>query len=186
MIRAMAGDITRTGSATGAFAACVVAALLAAAALSACSQDANSPAPSASLPRPKANLPAKKGPSAEELTAGMAVAPALGKSALPLDMKFELGERPKIGQVLEINLALVPQVGGGPATVQVSSADGLDAAQGESTFEVSDVEAGEVYRHTLRMTPNTDGVLLVNLLVSLKHDDVSDSKTFAVPVIVDR
>jgi hypothetical protein len=36
------------------------------------------------------------------------------------------------------------------------------------------------------VTPNTDGVLLVNLTVSLKHDDVSDSQVFSVPIIVDR
>jgi hypothetical protein len=36
------------------------------------------------------------------------------------------------------------------------------------------------------MTPTTDGVLLVNVTVSLKHDEVTDSKAFSVPVIVDR
>ena len=116
----------------------------------------------------------------------MALAPALGKSSLPLDMKFELADRPKIGQVLEINLAFVPQIAGGPVTVQVTDSDGLDAVQGDKQFEISEVEAGEVYRHTLHMTPTTDGVLLINLSVALKHDEVTDSKAFSVPVIVDR
>jgi hypothetical protein len=182
MIGAMAGDIKRTGYAAGAAAAAV----LAAASLAGCGQDANTPAPSAAAPRFKAPAPVKKGPSAEELTAGMAMAPAVGRSALPVDLKFELAERPKIGQVLEINLALVPQVGGGPARVQVSSADGLDAAQGDAQFDIAEIEAGEVYRHTLRVTPNTDGVLLLNLMVSVKHDEINDSKGFSVPVIVDR
>jgi hypothetical protein len=182
MIGPMAGDITRTGYTAG----MVAAAVLAAVSLAGCGQNANTPPPSASVPRPKLAAAVKKGPSAEELTAGMAMAPALGKASLPVDMKFELAERPKIGQVLEINLALVPQLAGGPATVQVSSADGLDAAQGEGQFDIAEVEAGEVYRHTLRMTPNAEGVLLVNILVSLKHDEVTDSKAFSVPVIVER
>jgi hypothetical protein len=88
--------------------------------------------------------------------------------------------------MLEINLALVPRVAGGPATVQISGADGLDAAQSDKQFEIAEVEAGEVYRHTLRVTPTADGVLLVNLTVLLNHDEVSDSQVFSVPIIVDR
>ena len=39
--------------------------------------------------------------------AGMAAAPTMGKSLILADLKFELEERPKIGQVLEINAAVV-------------------------------------------------------------------------------
>jgi hypothetical protein len=182
MIGAMAGDIMRTRYA----AIAATAAILAAASLSGCGQDTNAPAVNPATPRIKPAAAAKKGPSVEELTAGMAAAPALGKSSLPLDVKFELSDRPKIGQMLEINLALIAQIAGGPATVQVSGADGFDAAQGDSQFDIPEVEAGTVYRHTLRVTPTTDGVLLVNLTVSLKHDEAIDSKLFSVPVIIDR
>jgi hypothetical protein len=167
-------------------AAAVVAAILAAASLVGCGQDAKTPAITPATPHFKPAAPVKKGPSADELTAGMATAPTLGKSPLPFDLKFELADRPKIGQALEINLALVPQVAGGPAAVRVGGTDGLDAAQGDNQFEVAEVEAGEVYRHTIRVTPTAEGVLLVNITVSLKHDEVDESKVFSVPVIVDR
>jgi hypothetical protein len=182
MIGRMAGDRIKMRYA----AIAAMAAIFAAASLASCGRDANTPAASAAAPRVKASMAAKKGPSAAELTAGMAAAPSLGKSVLPMDIKFELADRPKIGQVLDINLALVPQIAGGPATVQVTGANGLDATQSDNQFEIAEVEAGEVYRHTLHMTPTTDGVLLVNLTVSLKHDEASDSKVFTVPVIVDR
>lgn len=162
------------------------AAILAAISLAGCSQDSSTPVASTTTTHARARAPVKKGPSVEELTAGMALAPTVGKSSLPLDVKFELDERPKIGQALEINLALVPQVAGGPATVQVTDSAGIDAVQGDSEFDVPEVESGEVYRHTLHMTPTADGVLLVNLTVTLKHDEVTDSKAFSVPVIVDR
>jgi len=167
-------------------AAIAAAAAIFAASLAGCGQDPKTPASSAAAPHIKAPAAAKKGPTAEELTAGMAAAPSVGKSVLPVEVKFELADRPKIGQMLEINLALVPQIAGGPATVQVSGDDGLDATQSDNQFEIAEVEAGEVYRHTVRMTPTADGVLLVNLTVSLKHDEVSDSQVFSVPVIVDR
>jgi hypothetical protein len=154
--------------------------------LAACSQDASPPPSSAATPRFKAPGQARKGPSVEELTAGMASAPTMGKAPLVADLKFELGQRPNIGQAVEINLALVPKFDGGPATVQLSGSQGLDATQGDVPFEVAEVAAGEVYRHTLHVTPTMEGVLLVNLTVSLKHDEVSDSQVFFVPVIVDR
>jgi len=116
----------------------------------------------------------------------MAAAPTIGKSPATVDLKFELGERPQIGQVLEINLALLPKFDGGPATLQVTNLAGLDVAQDDTTFEIPEVAAGEVYRHTVHVTPSAEGVLLANFTVSLKHDDVSDSAVFSVPVIVDR
>ncbi len=180
MIVGMAGDIMRNKYA--AFALCCCCAYLAAS----CSQDAPTPSPGNAAPRVKTPAPVRKGPSAEELTAGMAAAPTMGKSPSLADLKFELAERPKIGQVLEINLALVPKVDGGPATLKLSGSDGLDAAQGDSPFEIPEVAAGEVYRHTLHLTPTTDGVLLVNVTVTLSHDEVSDSQEFSLPVIVDR
>ena len=154
--------------------------------LSACSQDASPPPAGPTVPRIKAPPPVRKGPSAEELTAGMAAAPTMGKSLILADLKFELEERPKIGQVLEINLALIPKFDGGPAIVKVIRSTGLDAAQDDGAFEVPEVATGEVYRHTLHLTPTTDGVLLLNLSVSLSHDEVTDSQSFSVPVIVDR
>jgi hypothetical protein len=116
----------------------------------------------------------------------MAAAPTVGKNLSIVDVKFELAQRPQIGQVLEINLALIPKFDGGPATLQISSSPGLDAAQGDTPYEVPVVTAGEVYRHTLHMTPSSEGVLLATLTVSLKHDDLTDSEVFSVPVIVDR
>ena len=166
-------------------AATLAAAMLAAACLVGCGQDGKLAAASSAAPHVRASGAVKKGPTADELTAGMAVAPALGKSLLPVDLKFELTARPRIGQTLAINLALLPQITGGPATVALTEAPGLDAAQGESQFDIPELQVGEVYRHTLNVTPTTDGVLLVNLMVSLKHDDVSESKEFAVPLIVD-
>jgi len=178
----MAGDTLKMRCA----AIAATAAIFAAASLAGCGHDANTPAVSPAAPRLKSPAAARKGPSAEELTAGMPAAASLGKSVLPLEVKFELADRPKIGQMLEINLALVSKISGGPATVQVSEADGLDAAPKDNQFEVAEVEPGEVYRHTLRVTPNVDGVLLVNVMVSLKHDETSDSQVYSVPVIVDR
>jgi hypothetical protein len=36
------------------------------------------------------------------------------------------------------------------------------------------------------VTPTADGVLLLGLTVSLKHDDMTESRAFSIPLIVER
>jgi hypothetical protein len=177
MMALMAGDTKkiRYAAVAAIYSACLVA----------CGQDA-SPPPAGTVPKFKTPSPPRRGPSAEELTAGMAAAPTIGKSPMLADLKFELAQRPTLGQVLQINLALVPKLDGNEVTVKLSDSPGLDAAQDDTAFDVVGVMAGAVYRHTLHVTPTTEGVLLLNLTVSLNHDEVDESQAFSVPIIVDR
>jgi hypothetical protein len=162
--------------------------LCAVALLSACNQDSGSPAASNAVarPKPKAPVVAKSGPTAAEQTAGMVQAANQGKSQVPVELKFDLGGRPKVGQALEINLALIAQIAASPATIQVSDADGLTLAPGTHQFDIPSAEAGEVYRQTVNVTPNAEGVLLLGVTVSLKHDDVTDQRAFSIPIIAER
>jgi hypothetical protein len=155
-------------------------------ALSACGGETHpAPAP-APAPQMKAAPVAKKGPSPEELTTGMVEAAAQGKSPVAVSLKFDLAERPKLGEPLEVNLALISQTAGGSATVEVTGADGFDVGSGTGQFEIPQVDTGEVYRHTLRVTPNAEGVAFIGLTVTLKRDEITDSKAFSIPIIVDR
>jgi len=160
--------------------------LCAAALLAACHQDSSSAPSAASAPHPKAPLTAKAGPTAAEQTAGMVQAAVQGKSLLPAELKFDLPQRPKVGQSQEINLALIAQVPGNPATIQVSGADGLTVDPTASQVDIPATEAGEVYRHTVNITPTEEGVLLLGVKVSLKHDEVTDAKNFLIPIIAER
>jgi hypothetical protein len=177
----MAGDMTTTGIAR-ALMFCAVAGL------GACQQDAGTAAQSSAVThvKPKAAAVVKKGPTAAELTVGMVEAASQGKSQVPVELKFELVQRPKIGQVLEINLALIPQIDANAASIEVSGADGLSLAPGAGQFDLAATQAGEVYRHTVNITPTVDGVLLVGVTVSLKHDEITDSKAFSIPIIAER
>jgi hypothetical protein len=105
---------------------------------------------------------------------------------VPVALKFDLGARPKVGQVLDINLALIPQIAASPASIQVSDADGLTVAPGTNQVDIPSAEVGEVYRHTVKITPNAEGVLLVGVTVSLKHDEITDQRAFSIPIIAER
>jgi hypothetical protein len=152
----------------------------------ACQKDSN-PVSASGNPSPtvkKTPAPVKKGPTAEELTAGMVQAAPQGKSPLALEMKFDLGSRPQVGKPLDVNVALIPQMAGGPASLQVTGLTGFTSAEA-GAFEIPEVEPGQVYRHTLKLTPSSEGLQVVNVSVSVKNEDVSDTKVFSIPVIVD-
>lgn len=152
--------------------------------LSACQKDQGPAAATSSAPKFKQSAAAQKGPSVDELTAGMVSATALGKSSLPLDLKFELAAHPAQGESLEVNLAMLPEVSGGPMDVQLTGTDGFKADT--APFELAQVDSGEVYRHTVKVTPGAPGLLLLGVTVTVKHDDASDTKVFSIPIIVDR
>jgi hypothetical protein len=134
----------------------------------------------------KAAPAVKKGPTAAELTAGMVEAASQGKAQTAVDLKFELVQKPKVGQPLEINLALLPQVDAKSATIQVAAANGLTLADGAGQFETPAIAAGEVYRHTVNLLPTNDGVFLIGVTLLLKNDEGADTRAFSIPVIVDR
>jgi hypothetical protein len=48
------------------------------------------------------------------------------------------------------------------------------------------VEVGGVYRQVVKVSPAAAGVLLLNLTVSLKHDEMTESRVFSIPLIVER
>jgi hypothetical protein len=101
-------------------------------------------------------------------------------------LKFDIAQRPKVGQPLEINLALIAQIAASPATIQVTGADDVTVAPGANQFDIPAAEAGEVYRETVNVTPNAEGVVLLGVTVSLKHDEIVDQRVFSIPIIAER
>ncbi len=128
---------------------------------------------------------AKRGPSAHEQTAGMVEAASIGKSGVPVELKFDLLTRPALGQTMDVDIAVLPQIDASAATVQVTSMDGLDMPPGANEFAFLTVEADQVYHRKLRVRPNAEGVLVLDLTVTLTHDEVVESREFAIPIIVD-
>jgi len=176
----MAGDKMMTGA--------HVLLLCAMLAVAACNRDSAStaaPKPVSHI-KPKAAAPAAPPATAAEQTAGMVEAAGQGKSSVPVELKFDIAQRPKVGQPLDIDLALIAQITASPATIQVSGADDVSVAPGTKQFDIASEEAGEVYRHTVNVTPNAEGVVLVSVTVLLKHDEVVDQRVFSIPIIAER
>jgi hypothetical protein len=159
--------------------------LCAIAATAACqreSDDAKSPVRTV---HPKPTVAVQRGPTVEELTAGMVEAATQGKSQAPVGLKFEILRRPVQGEPLEIAIALLPGEPAEPATVEVTGSDGLQLSEAQQKFEFPSVEPTQVYRRNIRLTPTAEGVYLLTLTVSLAHDQLSDTRVFSLPLIVE-
>ena len=158
--------------------------LFAIAGLAACHRHpGNAPAAPA---KPQAGVQAvaqNQGSNPQESTAGMVEAVTQGKaSQAPIELKFDLLERPVQGQPFEVAIALLPQMAARSVTVAVTGSDGLKIDPGD--FEFPAIEAAQVYRHSIKVTPTTEGFYLLTLSVSLLHDQTSDSHVFSVPILV--
>jgi hypothetical protein len=151
----------------------------------ACHRDSDAPVPAQPAPRVAAPVAVKKGPTAQEQTAGMVEAATQGKSQLPVLLKFELPQRPTVGQPMGIDIAVLPQIDAGGADIEIAGGDGLTVSA-PTPIDLHALEAGQVYRQTIQVTPTSEGVLLLGLTVSMKHDEMTESRVFSVPLIVDR
>src|SRR5271169_4993200 len=159
--------------------------VLCASAIAGCHGDkSQAPAANPAPQGPAAPAAAARKPKPQESTAGMVEAASHGKSQAPVTLKFDLLQRPVVGQPLEIAIALLPQVPASPAAVDVSGSVGLQLAAGAAQIEFPSVEPAKVYRRSIMVTPSAEGVLFVTLSVSLKHDEMTESRVFSVPLIV--
>ena len=80
----------------------------------------------------------------------------------------------------------MPQVDASPVEIELSGSEGLDLSGAAKQSVIPSVEAGGVYRQTVKVVPNSAGVLLLGLTVALKHDEITESRVFSVPLIVGR
>jgi len=132
----------------------------------------------------KLAAPVKKGPTVQEQTAGLVEAASPGKSDAPIELKFDLQHRPTLGKALEIGIAIIPQISARVADVQASGSEGLSVATASADMEISPVEAMQVYRRVISVTPSAEGLMLLGVKVTLKHDEVEDYRVFSIPLIV--
>lgn len=127
----------------------------------------------------------KKGPTAVEQTAGMISAVVVGKSTAPIDLKFEIAARPRLGSVLTVNLALLPQIDADGVDVQVLDSDGFDVDKAAAGFSLPAVAADSLYRQAVKLTPTRHGVLALLLGVTMRHDETTETRSYAVPIVVE-
>jgi len=106
------------------------------------------------------------------------------KGGPPVEVKFELRERPQVGQPVDVDIAVLPI---SPNLERVHAAfqagDGLDLVSGGETAPIERPQDGVPIHHTLRIIPKRDGIFVVSAVVTVDSANESLSRTFTIPLI---
>jgi hypothetical protein len=129
----------------------------------------------------KTEVPAKPG---EQPLGDMVAAVSASKGGPPVELKFSLPSRPEVGQVMDVDVAVVPRAPV-PDSVSVTFqvAEGLDIVDGSQLDRVEKLVDGAPVRHVVKVLPKRDGIFALTAVVSFTASNQDLSRTFSIPVI---
>jgi hypothetical protein len=106
-----------------------------------------------------------------------------GKTAAPVDLKYDVLAKPQVGQPFEIELTLLPRLAADALEVEVTGIPGLVIVSG-GVAKFDGVSSGE--RHVARVLAQADapGIYYANVVARMITQSRSEARTFSVPVVV--
>ena len=113
----------------------------------------------------------------------MANAVATGKTAAPVDLKFDILAKPAVGQPFEIELALLPRLAADALEVEITGIPGLVIVSG-GTPRFEKVLGGD--RHVAKVLAQADapGIYYANVTAKMITQVQTEVRTFSIPVVV--
>lgn len=117
-------------------------------------------------------------------TQDMISAVAAGKPGAPIDVRFDVPTKPRVGEPLKIDVAVVPLSAVGRLEVVFQGNDGLSVASDGQLGPLDNPAVGKVLRHTVTVLPQSEGVFMLSAIAMTDGDDASMSRSFAMPIIV--
>ena len=120
----------------------------------------------------------------EEPLDDMVAAVSTSKAGPSVELKFSLPTRPEVGQVMDIDVAVVPRAPV-PDTVSISFqvVDGIDIVDGSQLEPVGNLVEGTPIRHVVKILPKRDGIFALTAVVSFTSANLDSSRTFSIPLI---
>jgi len=153
--------------------------------LAACSNEESAPSaatPSGESTRAKApELNAAAKDATKHMVTGVT---NTAKPGAPVDLRFEIKERPAAGVPLQVEIAFLPQVGSPSLRATFIATDGLAVRPSPVPASYKDVTTGGIYRHTLTVVPREDGAYYVSAIVLMDLDNGPEARTFNLPIVV--
>jgi hypothetical protein len=112
--------------------------------------------------------------------------PATKPSTVPLQVKFELSERPDIGQPLELDLAIVPMSAAiDRVSGKVEGEDGLELVDGAEIAPAERPVEGTPIRHVVKVLPKREGIFTVRAVLTVDAGGSPSTESYLMPVIAD-
>jgi hypothetical protein len=113
----------------------------------------------------------------------MVSAVAAGKPSGDIELKFDLRERPVVGEPVDIDLAIITARDLERVYANFQAGDGLQLTQGAKTPEIAHPAAGVPITHTLTVVPQREGVFYVSAVVLADSASQSVTRSFSIPLI---
>ncbi|MEZ5512897.1 MAG: hypothetical protein R3F58_03410 [Steroidobacteraceae bacterium] len=149
-------------------------------ALTACSDASNETAAAAAE---TAQIAAARRNAAAE-TEDMVSAVAAGKPGAPIDVRFDVPTKPRVGEPLKIDVAVVPLSTVGRLEVLFQGNDGFAVVSNGQLGPLDNPAVGKVLRHSVTVLPQSEGVFMLSAIAMTDGTDASMSRSFAMPIIV--
>jgi hypothetical protein len=142
--------------------------------------------PGAANPQKSAAATPKKpvNPADARLRNMVSAVAATKGSSVPVQVKFELQDRPAVAQAVGVDLVIVPlsaavdQVSG-----KIEADDGLDVLEGRDIAPIDRPQEGTPIDHTVKIRPARDGIYTLHAVITVVSGSDSSTETFLLPVI---
>jgi hypothetical protein len=113
----------------------------------------------------------------------MVTAFSVAEGQVPLDVKFEIKQRPEVDKPTDIVLALIPKAGLERVQARISAGEGLELLKGSETAQFTRPAAGVPLMHDLSVLAKKDGIFYVRVTIILDSPSESVSRIYTVPLI---
>jgi hypothetical protein len=103
---------------------------------------------------------------------------------VPVQVRFQLRQRPDVGQPVDIDLVIIPssealdQISG-----QVQTDDGLELISGSEIPPTQRPADGVPITHSIKVLPKRDGIFTFNAVLSVDYGGQTVTQTYSMPVI---
>ena len=145
-----------------------------------------SPSGSGPAKTPARNAKTALSPSDQLSRSMVSAVPANKPSTVPLQVKFDMPERPEIGQPLELDLAIVPMSAAvDRVSGKVEGEDGLELVDGAEVAPTERPVEGVPIRHVVKVLPKQGGIFTVRAVLTVDAGGSPSTESYLMPVIAD-
>ena len=113
----------------------------------------------------------------------MVAAVISNRAASPVQLRYDMSDRPEVGQAVTLNVALIPRAPADRVSVHFQGGDGLAILDGADTPPVEKAVEGTPIRHALRFLAKRDGIFTLDAVVSATSGGQVIERSFSIPVI---
>lgn len=105
-------------------------------------------------------------------------------TAAPVEVKFELRDRPQVAQPVTIELNIVPlSAAVDRISGKIESDEGLDLVDGAQIPATDRPAEGVPIRHSIKVQPQRDGIFTFSAVLVVVSGGQPSTETFSMPVI---